>query len=155
MRLDHLLSKDRLSVGWLPGRLLLSGPLYGSGPAGGCSRGYAGRPTVVHWCAGWLACLVIGVGNTPVMLLLPACVGSVAWWVPLACLVCVGVACCRGSGAVRPGLPGPSRVPFLGVLGGCGWVGCELYSGREHLTVRFLRQSIFLVLFVCLCCLFF
>ena len=30
--------------------------------------------------------------------------------------------------------------PCLGVLGGCGWVGCELYSGREHLTVRFLRQ---------------
>ena len=27
-----------------------------------------------------------------------------------------------------------------GFLGGCGWVGCELYSGREHLTVRFLRQ---------------
>ena len=25
---------------------------------------------------------------------------------------------------------------------GCGWVGCELYSGREHLTVRFLRQSV-------------
>ena len=29
-----------------------------------------------------LVCLVIGVGNTPVMLLLPACVGSGAWWVP-------------------------------------------------------------------------
>ena len=25
---------------------------------------------------------------------------------------------------------------------GCGWVGCELYSGREHLTVRFLRQIV-------------
>ena len=71
---------------------------------------------------------------------------------PFACLVRVGVACCRGSGAVRPGLPGPSRVPFLGVLGGCGWVGCELYSGREHLTVRFLRQHLFVVVF---CCLFF
>ena len=30
-----------------------------------------------------LACLVLGVGNTPVVLLLPACVGSGAWWVPL------------------------------------------------------------------------
>ena len=30
-----------------------------------------------------LACLVIGVGDTPVVLLLPACVGSGAWWVPL------------------------------------------------------------------------
>ena len=30
---------------------------------------------------------------------------------------------------------------LLWVVGcGCGWVGCELYSGREHLTVRFLRQ---------------
>ena len=31
---------------------------------------------------------------------------------------------------------------LLGGVGGCGWVGCELYSGREHLTVRFLRQSV-------------
>ena len=37
----------------------------------------------MHWCAGWLACLVLGVGNTPVVLLLPACVGSGVWWVPL------------------------------------------------------------------------
>ena len=68
---------------------------------------------------GWLVCLVIGVGNTPVMLLLPACVGSVAWWVPPRALVCVGVACCRGSGAVRPGC-----LTCLGLLvvGGCGWV---------------------------------
>ena len=33
---------------------LLSGPLYGSGPAGGCSSRKAGWLTVVHWCAGWL-----------------------------------------------------------------------------------------------------
>ena len=81
MRLDHLLSKDWL-WGWLPGRVL-SGSLNGSGPAGGLPLRKAGRLTVVHWCAGWLVCLVIGVGNTPVVLLLPACVGSVAWWVPL------------------------------------------------------------------------
>ena len=66
----------------------------------------------------------------------------------LACVVfaCVGVACCRGSGVVRPGClarPGAPRF-FVGVSGGCGWVGCELYSGREHLTVRFLRQNCFL-----------
>ena len=36
-----------------------------------------------------------------------------------------------------------------GVGGGCGWVGCELYSGREHLTVS-LRQVFCRVL----CCLF-
>ena len=62
------------------------------------------------------------------------------WWVSLR--VCVGVACCRGSGVVRPGCLACLGLPCLGVLGGCGWVGCELYSGREHLTVRFLRQSV-------------
>ena len=49
----------------------------------GCSSRKAGWLTVVHWCAGWLGCLVLGVGNTPVVLLLPACVGSGVWWVPL------------------------------------------------------------------------
>ena len=42
-----------------------------------------------------------------------------------------------------PWLPDLSGAPGCsGVVGGCGWVGCELYSGREHLTVRFLRQSV-------------
>lgn len=59
-----------------------------------------------------------------------------------ACLVCVGVACCRGSGAVRPGCLARVLLPCVGGGAGCGWVGCELYSGREHLTVRFLRQSV-------------
>ena len=44
----------------------------------------AGQLTVVHWCAGWLACLVIGVGNTPaaacwVVVGAPACVGVWGW----------------------------------------------------------------------------
>lgn len=39
-----------------------------------------------------------------------------------------------GSAPWLPGLSGAPRF-FVGVLGGCGWVGCELYSGREHLTV--------------------
>ena len=46
--------------------------------------------------AGGVGCLVIGVGDTP----------AAACWVVVgapACLVRVGVACCRGSGAVRPG----------------------------------------------------
>ena len=57
----------------------------GLGRLGGLPLRKAGRPTVSRGfvLAGWLVCLVIGVGNTPVMLLLPACVGSVAWWVPL------------------------------------------------------------------------
>ena len=65
---------------------------------------------------GWLV-VVVGVGNTPVMLLLPACVGSGAWWVPSR--VCVGVACCRGSGVVRPGCLSRPGFPFFG---GFGWV---------------------------------
>ena len=79
-----------------------------------------------------------GIGDTPAVLLLPACVGSEVWWVsPRG----VGVACCRGSGVVRPGCLACVLLPCLWVVGcGCGWVGCELYSGREHLTVRFLRQ---------------
>ena len=58
-------------------------------------------------------------------------------------LVCGG-GMLSGFWGSAPWLPGPSGAPrfFVGVLGGCGWVGCELYSGREHLTVRFLRQSV-------------
>ena len=116
---------------------MLSGPLYGSGPAGGCSSRKAGWLTVVHWCAGWLACLVLGVGNTPVVLLLPARVGSGVRWVPLRVWGwhAVGV---LGQCALVAWLVWGSWL--WGFLGGCGWVGCELYSGREHLTVRFLRQ---------------
>ena len=49
-----------------------------------------------------------------------------------------------GSGAVRPcGLAFCVVVLWLGAgARGCGRVGCELYSGREHLTVRFLRQNV-------------
>ena len=80
----------------------------------------------MHWCAGWLVCLVIGVGDTP----------AAACWVVVGAPACVGVACCRGSGAVRPGCLTRVLLPCLWVVGcGCGWVGCELYSGREHLTV--------------------
>ena len=57
-------------------------------------------------------------------------------WGVVGALACVGVACCRGSGAVRPGCLTRVLLPCLWVVGcGCGWVGCELYSGREHLTV--------------------
>ena len=104
---------------------------------------------------GWLPC--VGVESTPVLLLLPVFVWG---WGLVGAPFLLGVACCRGSGAVRPGCP--ARVglcvvcPLPGVVGGalgvccgCGWVGCELYSGREHLTVS-LRQVFCRVL----CCLF-
>ena len=121
---------------------MLSGPLYGSGPAGAAPRGRPGSRSclVGLLLAGGVGCLVLGVGNTPVVLLLPACVGSGVWWVPLRAW------CVWGWHAV--GVLGQcALVAWLvwgswlwGFLGGCGWVGCELYSGREHLTVRFLRQ---------------
>ena len=63
------------------------------------------------------------------------------WWVPLRALVCGG-GMLSGFWGSAPWLPDLSGAPdLLGVVGGCGWVGCELYSGREHLTVRFLRQN--------------
>ena len=110
----------------------------------GCSSRKAGW--LVLWfpaCVvglGWLACLVVGVEDTPVLLLLPALCGGGGWWVPPRAL------CVWGWHAV--GVLGQcALVAWLvwgswlwGFLGGCGWVGCELYSGREHLTVRFLRQ---------------
>ena len=58
-----------------------------------------------------------------------------------ACLCACGGGMLSGFWGSAPWLPGLSGAPdLLGVVGGCGWVGCELYSGREHLTVRFLRQ---------------
>ena len=92
--------------GWLPGRLILSGPLVGLGRPGRLLRKQGGW--LVLWC---LAC-VVGAG-----------VGLVAWcWhrrharcggllrpcgrgglLVVGAPACVGVACCRGSGAVRPG----------------------------------------------------
>ena len=118
---------------------MLSGPLYGSGPAGGCSSRKAGWLTVVHWCAGWLACLVLGIGDTPALVGCCGCCGCGGRLV-VGAPACVGVACCRGAGAVRPGCLTRVLLPCVGGGAGWGWVGCELYSGREHLTVRFLRQ---------------
>ena len=105
--------------GWLPGRVL-SGPFVGSGPAGGLSLRKAGQPTVSRgfvlaggvglsgdWCRKHARC-----GG----LLRPCgCGGLLVVGAP----ACVGVACCRGSGAVRPGC-----LTCLGLLvvGGCGWV---------------------------------
>ena len=92
-----------------------------------CSRGWGWLPGAwcrKHACRASASCLCgeWGVVGAP------------------ACLVRVGVACCRGSGAVRPGCLTRVLLPCVGGGAGCGWVGCELYSGREHLTVRFLRQ---------------
>ena len=143
---------------WL---LVLSGPLNGSGPVGGCCSRKAGRLAVSRGfvLAGGVGCLVFGVEDTPVCWWAAAAVVVVVvgWLVgaPCACLCACGGGMLSGFWGSAPWLPDLSGAPgLLGVVGGCGWVGCELYSGREHLTVRFLRQM-FLVLFVCLCCLCF
>ena len=131
--------------GWLPGCLFVWA-VDGSGPAGvlALAEGWVTVLSCTVVRGGWLPG-VFGVGNTPAVV---GCCGLVVvvvcwWWVPPRALVRVGVACCRGSGAVRPGCLTRVLLPCLWVVGcGCGWVGCELYSGREHLTVRFLRQSV-------------
>ena len=62
--------------------------------------------------AGGVGCLVIGVGDTP----------AAACWVVVGALACVGVACCRGSGAVRPGCLARVLLPCVGG-GSRVWVG--------------------------------
>ena len=67
--------------------------------------------------------------------------GGLLWWVPLVRAgVRVGGGMLSGFWGSAPWLPGLCFCCLLVVGCGCGWVGCELYSGREHLTVRFLRQ---------------
>ena len=88
---------------------MLSGSLNGSGPAGGSAlaEGWAAdRRALVCGVVGLSGA---GIGDTP----------AAACWVVVGAPACVGVACCRGSGAVRPGC-----LACLGLLvvGGCGWV---------------------------------
>lgn len=71
----------------------------------------AGRPTVSRGfvLAGGVGLSGAGMRDTP----------AAACWVVVGAPACVGVACCRGSGAVRPGCL--TRLGLL-VVGGCGWV---------------------------------
>ena len=108
--------------GWLPGRLL-SGPLYGSGPAGGCSSRKAGRLVL------WFPACVVGagvVGLSGAWCRKHACRASASClcgeWGVVGAPACVGVACCRGSGAVRPGCLTRLGLLVVGVLGWV-WVG--------------------------------
>ena len=91
---------------WL---LILLGLLMGLGRLGGL-------PSRKGWAADRraLVCGVVGLSgagmrDTP----------AAACWVVVGAPACVGVACCRGSGAVRPGCL--TRLGLL-VVGGCGWV---------------------------------
>ena len=107
----------------------------GLGRLGACPRGrLGGRPSCTGVRGGWFVwcwhrrhacCCLLGGGGCPRVL--GVCGGGML----------------SGFWGSAPWLPGLSGAPdLLGVVGGCGWVGCELYSGREHLTVRFLRQSV-------------
>ena len=93
------------------------------------SRGF-----VVRGC-GWLS--VVGIGNTPAVVVgRCGCCGRGG-------LLVVGAPCvfCACGGGMLSGFWGSAPwLPGLwfcfAVVGwgcGCGWVGCELYSGREHL----------------------
>ena len=87
----------------------------GSGPAGGLLpaeswvAGWCSGVLPVWWVLGWGWLPGAGIGDTP----------TAACWVVVGAPACVGVACCRGSGAVRPGC-----LTCLGLLICWGlWVG--------------------------------
>ena len=91
--------------------VILSGPC-GSGRAwGAClAEGWAaGRRALVCGVVGLSGA---GIGDTP----------AAACWVVVGAPACVGVACCRGSGAVRPGCLTRLGLLVVGVLGWV-WVG--------------------------------
>ena len=117
----------------------LSGPLMG-----------LGRPGVLALAEGWVtvsSCTVVWGGWLPgAWCRRHAC----CWWAAAAVVVVVvgwlvgapACLCACGGGMLSgfwgsaPWLPGLLSAACLWVVGcGCGWVGCELYSGREHLTV--------------------
>ena len=136
--------------------MILSGPCSWVWAGRGCSCGGGGWLSCAVVRGGWLPCVVWCRRHACLASASCFCVGVGVGGCP-----CLGVACCRGSGAVRPGCP--ARVglcvvcPLPGVVGGalgvccgCGWVGCELYSGREHLTVS-LRQ-VFCFVVCCVVC---
>ena len=83
----------------------------GLGRLGGLLSRKAGRPTVSRGfvLAGGVGLSGAGMRDTP----------AAACWVVVGAPACVGVACCRGSGAVRPGC-----LACLGLLICWGlWVG--------------------------------
>ena len=101
----------------------------GSGPAGGLflRRRAAGRVSWVCCSRVWLV-VCVGIGDTPAVVVgRCGCCGRGGLLVVGApCVLCVrvGVACCRGSGVVRPGCLACGSASLL--FGGVGlwvWVG--------------------------------
>ena len=133
MRLDHLLSRDLGVCGGRGARTGASpGPLVacrGAGRAG--AREHAPLSPLFCWVRG--GCL------SSFCCFLRVCVGCGGG----------GGGMLSGSGAACP-IVSCSCFLLVGGLWGCGWVGCELYSGREYLC------SLWCVFVVCLapgsCC---
>ena len=124
---------------WL---LILLGLLMGPGQSGvlALTEGWVTVPScTVVWVVG---CLVLGVEDTLTaggLLRLLWSWWSAGWWVPLCVLGACGGGMLSGFWGSAPWVAWLVFCCLLWVVGcGCGWVGCELYSGREHLTVRFL-----------------
>ena len=98
--------------GWLPGRLILLRLLNGSGPAGGACPAEGWAVDCRALVCGVVGLSGAGMRDTPAAALLGGGGCPRVRW-------CVGVACCRGSGAVRPGC-----LTCLGLLICWGlWVG--------------------------------
>ena len=90
----------------------------------GCSSRKAGQPLVL-----WFPACVVGagvVGLSGAWCRKHACRASASClcgeWGVVGAPACVGVACCRGSGAVRPGCLARLGLLVVGVLGWV-WVG--------------------------------
>ena len=114
----------------------LSGLLMGLGRLGGCSCGGGGWLSCAVVRGGWLPRVVwcrkhARCGGGPLRLLW-------SWWsagggCPCACLCACGGGMLSGFWGSAPWLPGLwFCFAVVGWGCGCGWVGCELYSGREH-----------------------
>ena len=115
----------------------LSGLFMGLGRLGGCSCGMraAGRVSWVCCSRVWLV-VCVGIGDTPAVVVgRCGCCGRGGLLVvgALACFVRVGGGMLSGFWGSAPWLPGLwFCFAVVGWGCGCGWVGCELYSGREH-----------------------
>ena len=92
----------------------------------GCSSRKAGQPLVLWFPACVVGAGVVGlsgagIGDTPALVGCCGCCGRGGRLV-VGAPACVGVACCRGSGAVRPGCLTRLGLLVGGVLGWV-WVG--------------------------------
>ena len=111
MRLDHLLSKDRFVWGGLPPPSFLVVCFVWAGVVWAGLEGVSRTEAAAGWpcavCVGLVGCGVVWCRKhaclwwaAAAVVVVVVCCGGCPWCV----LVCVlGVACCRGSGAVRPG----------------------------------------------------